>query len=69
MLGVGEALARVVAFVTMLVVARRLGPSAYGVVGVSAGILLYLTQLADGGIELVGIPAVATDRKRAKSLG
>lgn len=63
-LGLGEVIARVIAFGTMLLVARRLGPGAYGSVGVAAGILLYLNQLADGGIELVGIPAVTRDPAR-----
>jgi O-antigen/teichoic acid export membrane protein len=67
-LGAGEALARLIAFGTMLLVARRLGPSAYGVIGVASGIMLYLTQIADGGIELVGVPAIARARSSASEL-
>ncbi len=67
-LGAGEALARLIAFGTMLLVARRLGPDAYGVIVVAAGIMLYLTQIADGGIELVGVPAVAKARDAVSAL-
>jgi O-antigen/teichoic acid export membrane protein len=64
----GEIVARLIAFSTMLVVARRLGPGAYGSIGVASGILLYLAQIADGGVELVGIPAIARARERASVL-
>jgi len=62
-LAVGEAIARGLAFAAMLIVARRLGPSMYGVIGVASGIMLYLNQVADGGIELSGVPAVARRRE------
>jgi O-antigen/teichoic acid export membrane protein len=62
-LAAGEAIARGIAFLASLVVARRLGPAMYGVIGVASGILLYLNQLADGGIELSGVPAVARQRE------
>jgi PST family polysaccharide transporter/lipopolysaccharide exporter len=58
-LAAGEAMARLIAFAAMLIVARRLGPAAYGVIGVASGIMLYLIQIADWGIELSGVPAVA----------
>jgi O-antigen/teichoic acid export membrane protein len=58
----GEAMARALAFAATLLVARRLGPAMYGVIGVSTGIMLYLNQVADGGIELSGVPAVARQR-------
>jgi O-antigen/teichoic acid export membrane protein len=60
-LGSGEALARLVAFGVTVILARRLGPAMYGIIGVAAAVMLYLTQLADGGIELAGMPAVARD--------
>ena len=62
-LAVGEAIARGLAFLAMLIVARRLGPSMYGVIGVASGIMLYLNQVADGGVELSGVPAVARRRE------
>ncbi|MFN8574373.1 MAG: oligosaccharide flippase family protein [Gemmatimonadaceae bacterium] len=65
-LGVGEALARLIAFGASLLIARRLGPDAFGVIGVASGLLLYLTQVADQGIELVGVPLVARDELRAR---
>jgi O-antigen/teichoic acid export membrane protein len=55
----GEAVARALSFVAMLIVARRLGPAMYGVIGVASGIMLYLNQLADAGVELSGVSAVA----------
>ena len=58
----GEAVARALAFAATLLVARRLGPEMYGVIGVAAGIMLYLTQIADGGIELSGVPVIARER-------
>jgi O-antigen/teichoic acid export membrane protein len=55
----GEAIARALSFVAMLIVARRLGPAMYGVIGVASGIMLYLNQIADAGVELSGVSAVA----------
>ncbi len=64
----GEAIARGLAFAATLIVARRLGPSMYGVIGVASGILLYLNQVADAGIELSGVPAVARRREGLSEL-
>ena len=61
-LAAGEAVARLIAFAATLLVARRLGPAMYGIIGVTSGIMLYLTQVADGGVELSGVPAVARQR-------
>jgi O-antigen/teichoic acid export membrane protein len=61
----GEAVARALSFIAMLVVARRLGPAMYGVVGVASGIMLYLNQVVDAGVELSGVPAVARQRDNA----
>ena len=57
----GEAVARGLAFAAALLVARRLGPAMYGIIGVASGIMLYLNQVADGGIELSGVSAVARE--------
>lgn len=67
-LAAGEAAARGIAFIGTLLVARRLGPSMYGIIGVASGILLYCQQVADAGIELSGVPAVARDRAHATRL-
>jgi O-antigen/teichoic acid export membrane protein len=67
-LATGEAVARGIAFLGTLLVARRLGPSMYGVVGVASGMLLYVNQVADAGIELSGVPAIARDREHAGEL-
>lgn len=63
-LGGGEAAARLCAFLATIYLARTLTPALYGIVGAAMGIMLYLTQLADGGIELVGVPLVARARDR-----
>jgi O-antigen/teichoic acid export membrane protein len=63
-LGGGEAAARLFAFAATVYLARTLTPSIYGIFGAAMGIMLYLTQLADGGIELVGVPLVARARDR-----
>jgi O-antigen/teichoic acid export membrane protein len=61
-LGLGEAVARVLGFVAMLVVARRVGASMYGVLGVATAVVLYLNRVVDGGIELgLGVREVARD--------
>ncbi len=58
-LGAGEAAARLIAFGASLIIARRLGPASFGIIGVASGIMLYLVQLADHGVELVGVPVVS----------
>lgn len=67
-LGGGEAVARLAAFGATVYLARTLSPAMYGIVGVAMGVMLYLTQLADGGIELVGVPLVARDRARTAEI-
>lgn len=67
-LAAGETVARALSFLGMLVVARRLGPAMYGVVGVASGIMLYLNQVADAGVELAGVPAVARRPDRLDDL-
>lgn len=58
-LGGGEAAARILSFAGTVYLARTLSPTLYGIVGVAMGVMLYLVQLADAGIELVGVPAIA----------
>lgn len=64
-LGGGEIVARLLSFAAMIYLARVLSPALYGVIGVMMGVMLYLGQLADGGLELVGMPYVARHRDRA----
>lgn len=64
-LGLGEAAARLIGFVAMLVVARRVGASMYGVIGVATAVVLYLNRVVDGGIELgLGVREVARNPRR-----
>jgi O-antigen/teichoic acid export membrane protein len=67
-LAAGETVARVLAFIAMLIVARRLGPAMYGVIGVTSGIMLYLNQIADAGAELAGVPVVARRQDKLSEL-
>jgi len=63
-LGGGEAVARLAAFAATVYLARTLGPALFGSIAFATAILLYLTQLADAGVELVGVPLVARSRDR-----
>jgi O-antigen/teichoic acid export membrane protein len=66
-LGAGEALARIIAFAAMLIVARRLGAEGLGVVSFSLAVLLYLARVVDAGFDLgIGIREAAA---RRESLG
>lgn len=67
-LGGGEAMARLIAFGATVYLARTLSPAIYGIVGVAMGVMLYLTQVADGGVELVGVPLVARAGDRVADL-
>lgn len=68
-LGVGDGLARLIAFGATVYLARVLGADGYGVVALAAGIVLYLAQIADFGIEAIGIREIAQDPLRLGTLG
>jgi len=63
-LGVGETAARLVAFAATAVMARRLGPGAYGVVAFASAVLLYFNYIADFGGDAAGVPRVARAPER-----
>lgn len=67
-LAAGEAAARLIAFATTVYLARTLGPAIYGVTAVAAGVMLYLTQLADAGVELGGMTDAAAGPARVNAL-
>ncbi|MGE3473373.1 MAG: oligosaccharide flippase family protein, partial [Vicinamibacterales bacterium] len=67
-LTIGEALARLVAFGTTVYLARTLGPDTYGVVAVAAGVMLYLTQVADSGVELAGMTEASSGATGASAV-
>jgi PST family polysaccharide transporter len=58
-LGSGEAVSRVIAFGATLYAARVFGPDAYGVVAFAVGVNLYLSKIADFGIDAAGAKEVA----------
>jgi O-antigen/teichoic acid export membrane protein len=64
----GELLARTVAFAATIYLARTLGPSLYGVIGFATAVLLYLSRVADFGIDLTGAREIAADPTRLESL-
>ncbi len=61
-LGLGEALARLIAFAATVYLARTLGAPLYGVIVLATTVLLYLTYLSDLGIEALGVRDVAAAR-------
>ncbi|HXE57639.1 MAG TPA: flippase [Gemmatimonadales bacterium] len=68
-LGSGEAVARLVAFAATIYAARVLGPASYGAIGVATAVTLYLTHLADGGVELgIGVREVAAAPHRLAAI-
>ena len=67
-LAVGEAVARLIAFGTTVYLARTLGPENYGVVAVAAGVMLYLSQIADAGVELAGMTDAAAGPARVNAI-
>jgi O-antigen/teichoic acid export membrane protein len=64
----GDALARVIAFLAAVYVARRLGAAMFGVIAFANAVILYFTHLATCGVDLVGVRDVAEDRERALEL-
>jgi len=64
----GDALARVVAFIAGVYVARRLGAEMFGVMAFGQAVVLYFTHLAACGVDLTGIREVAADPSRARTL-
>ena len=65
----GEAVARLTAFATTIYIARTLGAESYGVIGFALAVILYLSRIADGGMEFfgLGIREIAEDRERVVS--
>jgi len=68
-LGGGEAVSRLVAFATILLLARRLGPEGYGVIAFAAGVTLYFAKLAEFALDYVGVAAVAAATGAVDRLG
>ena len=66
-LGSGDALARLIAFGAFVYVGRTLGPAYYGILTFATGVLLYFKNLAECGIDLLGIRHIAEDRSRIAS--
>ena len=66
----GDAVARLIAFGVTVYIARVLGPSSYGVIGFATAVMLYLSRVADCGIEYfgLGIREVADDPRRITRL-
>lgn len=64
-LGSGEASARVLAFGATVFLAHRLGAEAFGVVAFAAAVVLYLSRIADAGIDMgIGVREVAASKDR-----
>ncbi|MCC7011633.1 MAG: flippase [Planctomycetes bacterium] len=63
----GDALARAVAFVAGVFVARRLGAEMFGVMAFGQAVVLYFTHLAACGVDLTGIRDIAQAPERART--
>lgn len=58
-LALGEAVARLVAFTATVLIARRLGAAAFGIISVAAAVRLYLVSVVEGGIDSIGMREAA----------
>ncbi|MCA0374538.1 MAG: flippase [Gemmatimonadetes bacterium] len=67
-LGAGEAAARLLAFVATVYLARTLGASVYGVIVSATTVIMYLTFVADAGMDMIGVREVAAHPDRVASL-
>lgn len=69
-LATGEVAARFIAFGATVYLARTLGASTYGILGFAAAIMLYLSRIADGGMEYfgLGVREIAADPSRVETL-
>ena len=65
----GEVAARVVAFGATIVLAHRLGAAGFGVVSFATAVVLYLSRIADAGVDLgLGVREIAAARDRMSQL-
>ena len=61
-LGVGEVVARLVAFGVTIYLARTLGVGLFGTLGLASAVMLYLIPIADGGLDTgTGVRTIAAD--------
>jgi O-antigen/teichoic acid export membrane protein len=67
--GFGETVGRLLSFGGMLYAARSLGPTSYGVLAFVSGVTLYLSKVADFGIETVGTDEIAHRRHEIPKIG
>jgi O-antigen/teichoic acid export membrane protein len=68
-LGSGEAVSRLIAFAATVYIARALGASLYGVIGFATAVMLYLSHVADAGIELgIGVREIAAAPSRLAAI-
>jgi len=65
-LGAGELLARALSFITIIILARRLGAASYGIVGFANAVLMYFIAFTDFGIEFLGPRDVAFNPEAAR---
>lgn len=65
---VGEGAARVVGFVIVLLLARRLGPGGFGTVTVGLTLVAWFTFLADSGTEVLNVREIARRPQRFKEI-
>lgn len=64
----GDALARVIAFLASVYVARTLGPDWLGAIAFASAVLLYFQNISECGVDLLGVRHVAEDVQRIRSV-
>ena len=67
-IGSGEVVARILAFVASVYLARVLGAEVYGAIAFATAILLYFSRVADGGLDLIGTREVARNHAEASRI-
>lgn len=67
-LALGEAVARLVAFAATVLIARRLGAAAFGIISVAAAVRLYLVCMVEGGIDSIGMREAAARSSFAREI-
>lgn len=67
-LSVGEIVARLVGFVALIVMTRRLGPVSFGVVALGITIVLWLKLIVDSGTETLNIREISRQPERFKEI-
>jgi O-antigen/teichoic acid export membrane protein len=67
-LAVGEGLARLLSFVALIVLARRLGPSGFGLVTLGATLVVWFSLVVDSGTEVLQLREISRQPNRFRAI-